>query len=83
MERDPAVQKSEWGIPEEFLSGHGWHAYSLISDDRTVRFDFCHNVNGREVYGRGTLDAVRYLAERIKEGAGGRVYTMIDVLKGG
>jgi 4-hydroxy-tetrahydrodipicolinate reductase len=82
MERNPVDQKSEWGIPEEFLSGHGWHTYRLVSDDRTVSFEFSHNVNGREVYGRGTLDAVMYLSERIKEGASGRVYTMIDVLKG-
>jgi 4-hydroxy-tetrahydrodipicolinate reductase len=82
MERDPVAQKSEWGIPEEFLSGHGWHTYILVSDDQTVHFEFSHNVNGREVYGRGTLDAVMYLSERIKEGASGKVYTMIDVLKG-
>jgi 4-hydroxy-tetrahydrodipicolinate reductase len=82
MERDPASQKAEWGIPEEFLTGHGWHTYTLVSDDQTVRFEFSHNVNGREVYGRGTLDAVMYLSEKIKEGARGKVYTMIDVLKG-
>lgn len=82
MERDPAAQKAEWGIPEEYLTGHGWHTYTLISDDQTVRFEFSHNVNGREIYGRGTLDAVMYLSEKIKDGAKGKVYTMIDVLKG-
>ncbi len=82
MERDPAAQKTEWGIPEEFLTGHGWHTYILVSDDQTVRFEFSHNVNGREVYGRGTLDAIMYLSEKIKDGASGKVYTMIDVLKG-
>jgi 4-hydroxy-tetrahydrodipicolinate reductase len=82
MERDPVAQKAECGIPEEFLTGHGWHTYTLVSDDQTVRFEFSHNVNGREVYGRGTLDAVMYLSEKIKDGAKGKVYTMIDVLKG-
>jgi len=82
MERDPAAQKAEWGIPDEFLTGHGWHTYTLVSDDQTVRFEFSHNVNGRDVYGRGTLDAVMYLSEKIKAGATGKVYTMIDVLKG-
>ena len=82
MERDPAAQKAEWGIPEEYLTGHGWHTYTLISDDQTVRFEFSHNVNGREIYGRGTLDAVMYLSEKIKDGEKGKVYTMIDVLKG-
>ncbi len=28
-ERDPDTQKTIWGIPEEFLEGHGWHTYSL------------------------------------------------------
>jgi 4-hydroxy-tetrahydrodipicolinate reductase len=82
MERDPVVQTSEWGIPAEFLTGHGWHTYTLVSDDQTVRFEFSHNVNGREIYGRGTLDAVGYLSEKVKSGASGAVFTMIDVLKG-
>jgi 4-hydroxy-tetrahydrodipicolinate reductase len=82
MERDPAVQKAGWGIPQEYLAGHGWHTYTLVSDDKTVRFEFSHNVNGREVYGKGTLDAVLYLSEKISAGAEGKVYTMIDVLKG-
>ncbi len=82
MERDPTAQQTEWGIPQEFLTGHGWHTYILVSDDQTVRFEFSHNVNGREIYGKGTLDAVMYLFEKIKDGASGKVYTMIDVLKG-
>jgi 4-hydroxy-tetrahydrodipicolinate reductase len=48
-----------------------------------VAFSFTHNINGREVYVRGTLDAVAFLAERIAENAGGRVYSMIDVLRAG
>jgi len=81
-ERDPEVQKTVWGIPEEHLAGHGWHTYSLVSNDRTVSFEFTHNVNGRDVYAKGTLDAITYLHNKIQEGAKGRVYTMIDVLKG-
>ena len=80
-ERDPASQRSAWGIPEEYLGGHAWHTYALTSDDGTVRFEFTHNVNGREIYARGTLDALRYLAAKIRQGATG-VFTMIDVLKG-
>jgi 4-hydroxy-tetrahydrodipicolinate reductase len=53
----------------------------LTSSDKTVRFEFSHNVNGRDVYARGTLDAVLFLAARVREGAQGNVYTMIDVLK--
>jgi 4-hydroxy-tetrahydrodipicolinate reductase len=82
MERDPRIQKERWGIPEAYLSGHGWHTYTLISADQTVRFEFTHNVNGREIYALGTLDALLYLAQQVETGASGRVFTMIDVLKG-
>jgi 4-hydroxy-tetrahydrodipicolinate reductase len=81
-ERDPETQKTVWGIPEEHLGGHGWHTYSLVSNDRTVSVKFTHNVNGRDVYAKGTLDAISYLHNKVQKGAKGRVYTMIDVLKG-
>jgi 4-hydroxy-tetrahydrodipicolinate reductase len=81
-ERDPGVQSSQMGIPKEYLTGHGWHTYTLISGDNTVRFEFSHHVNGRDVYAKGTLDALVYLSARIGEGTTGKVYTMIDVLKG-
>ena len=80
-ERDPEIQSSRWGIPEKYLTGHGWHTYTLISGDKTVCFEFTHNVNGREVYAQGTLDALLYLSTKLSEGARGQVYTMIDVLK--
>jgi len=81
-ERDPEIQKSVWGIPEEYLRGHGWHTYSLLSHDTTVSFEFSHNVNGRDIYAQGTLDAVAYLDTKVKQGEKGKVYSMIDVLKG-
>ena len=80
-ERDPKIQSSRWGIPEKYLTGHGWHTYTLISGDKTVCFEFTHNVNGRDVYAQGTLDALLYLSTKLSEGARGQVYTMIDVLK--
>lgn len=80
--RDPEIQQTQWGIEEGYLTGHGWHTYTLISEDRTVRFEFTHNINGREIYGRGTLDALLYLSEKVKAGVSGKVFTMIDVLKG-
>jgi len=79
--RDPEIQMTQWGIPEAFLSGHAWHTYGLISDDETVRFEFCHNVNGRDIYAKGTLDALMYLNAKVSDGNPGTVYTMIDVLK--
>ena len=80
--RDPEIQQTHWGIDEEYLTGHGWHTYTLVSEDRTVRFEFTHNINGREIYGRGTLDALLYLSEKVEAGVSGKVFTMIDVLKG-
>jgi len=80
--RDPEIQQTQWGIDEKYLTGHGWHTYTLISEDRTVRFEFTHNINGREIYGRGTLDALLYLSEKVAAGVSGKVYSMIDVLKG-
>ena len=50
--------------------------------DGTVRFEFTHNVNGREIYVQGTLDALLFLRERVAAGAQGRIFSMIDVLKG-
>ena len=82
-ERDPGIQAARWRIPQKYLAGHGWHTYSLTSEDKTVRFEFTHNVNGRDVYARGTLDAVLFLETRVSEGGQGNVYTMIDVLKNG
>ena len=81
MERDPQSQRDQWGIPERYLSGHGWHTYRLTSPDGTVTFEFRHNVNGRDIYGEGTLDAVCFLNGKISGGRTGRVYTMIDVLQ--
>jgi 4-hydroxy-tetrahydrodipicolinate reductase len=80
-ERDPETQASQWGIPQDYLTGHGWHTYTLTSADETVRFEFSHNVNGRDVYARGTLDAIDFLHNKVAEGAAGVVYTMIDVLQ--
>jgi 4-hydroxy-tetrahydrodipicolinate reductase len=81
-ERNPEIQKNQWGVPEEYLGGHGWHTYSLISGDKTVRFEFTHNVNGRDVYAKGTLEAILYLSQKLKEKAAGKVFAMVDVLKG-
>jgi 4-hydroxy-tetrahydrodipicolinate reductase len=82
MERDPKAQRDQWGIPEAYLPGHGWHTYRLTSPDKTVVFEFQHNVNGRDIYAEGTLDAVRFLAHKLETGASGRIFSMIDVLKG-
>jgi 4-hydroxy-tetrahydrodipicolinate reductase len=82
-ERDPERQLNLWGVPPGHLAGHAWHTYSLVSADETVRFEFTHNINGRDVYGEGTRDAVCFLAAKLSQGVQGQVFSMIDVLKGG
>jgi 4-hydroxy-tetrahydrodipicolinate reductase len=82
MVRHPDAQRA-LGVPEEYLGGHGWHTYTLTSADSTVRFELIHNVNGREIYACGTLDAVRFLDARVRAGARGQVFSMIDVLRAG
>lgn len=81
MIRNPVEQRA-LGVPEEFLSGHGWHTYRIFSPDRTVSLAFGHNVNGRDVYYPGTADAVVFLDGKIRQGFTGQVFSMTDVLKG-
>ena len=81
-ERDPEIQKGLWGIPEEYLGGHAWHTYTLISKDKTAKFEFTHNINGRDIYAQGTMDAAVFLDKKIREGIKGEIFSMIDILKG-
>ncbi|XP_059448508.1 4-hydroxy-tetrahydrodipicolinate reductase 2, chloroplastic-like [Corylus avellana] len=83
MIRDPRRQLEMVGVPEEHLSGHGFHMYHLTSPDQTVSFEFQHNVCGRSIYAEGTIDAVLFLAKKIQSKADKRIYNMIDVLREG
>ena len=69
-------------VPEEYLGGHAFHTYSLDSQDKTVHFEFQHNVCGRKIYAEGTADAVFFLAEHLKSGTA-RPFNMMDVLRSG
>ena len=80
--RDPEIQNKQLGIADAYLAGHGWHTYTLTSADKTVRFSFSHNVNGRDIYTHGTIDAVLFLTDKISAHEKGKVFSMIDVLKG-
>ncbi len=80
--RDTEIQKNEWHIPEEYINGHAWHTYTLDAPDKTARFAFTHNINGRDIYSWGTFDAILYLQTKIESQSNGKVFTMIDVLKG-
>jgi 4-hydroxy-tetrahydrodipicolinate reductase len=81
MVRDPEYQLA-LGVPESALTGHGWHTYTLKSPNDSVLFRFTHNVNGRDVYVDGTIDALTFLDGKIALGETGRAYSMMDVLKG-
>ncbi len=81
--RDPEIQQKQWKIPEEYINGHAWHTYTLDAPDKTARFAFSHNINGRDIYSWGTFDAICFLQKKIESQTPGTVFTMIDVLKGG
>ena len=94
MVRDPKVQRDVWKIPEQHLSGHAWHTYTLTSKDGSACFQFKHNINGRQIYIQGTLDGALFLNDRLNDLAEdiqtdktlsyqtpARIYTMIDVLR--
>lgn len=81
MVREPSEQL-KMGISENALKWHAWHTYTLKSDDGNVLFRFTHNVYGADIYAAGTIDAVKYLGQKIAQENKGKVYTMMDVLKG-
>lgn len=81
MEREPDNQR-DMGVPEDHIKGHAWHTYTLVSNDETVKFEFTHNINGRDIYSTGTLDAVEFLAGKLGKGQRGKIFSMIEVLKG-
>jgi 4-hydroxy-tetrahydrodipicolinate reductase len=69
------------GVPKEYLTGHGWHTYSITSEDKTVHIEITHNVNGRDIYAKGTIDAIFFLNKKIEKGITGKIFSMIDVLE--
>ena len=79
--RDPKTQEKELKIPKQFLTGHGWHTYTLKAEDGSALFEFKHNINGRDIYVNGTFDAVMFLVQKLEEADNQKkLYTMIDVL---
>lgn len=81
--RDPQQSVSRMGVPEEHLSGHGFHTYDLRSSDGSVQLQFQHNVCGRAIYAEGSVDAVRFLAKQVAESSDQKVFSMIDILRSG
>ncbi len=81
MIRDP-LEQTAMGVPLDALNGHGWHTYRLKSEDGSVLMSFTHNINGRDIYVAGTIDALDYLAGKIAAREWGKFYSMMDVLQG-
>jgi 4-hydroxy-tetrahydrodipicolinate reductase len=69
------------GVPEEFLDAHAYHDYRLVFEDAGVELRFGHDVNGREAYALGAIEAVVYLDRKRISGDVGKVYGMTDVIK--
>mmetsp|Transcript_6157 Transcript_6157/g.11672 ORF Transcript_6157/g.11672 Transcript_6157/m.11672 type:complete len:338 (-) Transcript_6157:110-1123(-) len=82
MIRDDEESK-KFGVKDEYIKGHAFHTYTLTSPDGTVEFQLKHNVSGRTVYAEGTADAIKFLAKKMEEGKGGKIYNMINVLEEG
>lgn len=76
--RDPQAQR-ELGI--QSLDGHAYHWITLTSPDGDTR-QFRTSIEGRQVYIAGTLMAIDFLNQRMKEGSRGEVFTMSDVIRG-
>jgi 4-hydroxy-tetrahydrodipicolinate reductase len=81
MVRNPEAQEVVLGVPQGYLDGHGYHTYTLQSPDGTVMLQFKHNILGRNVYVDGALRAIRFLGIN-RQASKGKVFSMIDVLKG-
>lgn len=78
--RDPLVQAGF--VPQQYISGHAWHKYSVSSDRDNVTIKIQHVVNGRDTYALGTIDALLFLNEKLKRRVKkGKVFSMIDVIK--
>ena len=80
--REPEVQKNRLGVPEGSLNGHAYHWVDISTPNGNVAIGFYAKVNGRQTYADGTPDAVRYLNRTMQSGARGKVFSMVDVLRG-
>jgi 4-hydroxy-tetrahydrodipicolinate reductase len=74
--RDPEIQK-QLGIKN--IDGHAYHWIRLVSPNGEKK-EFRTAIEGRQQYVEGTLMAVRFLDQKVKEGSQGEVFTMTDVV---
>jgi len=73
-------EQIKFGVPKNYLDGHAFHTYRLESQDKTVAFEFHHDVCGRSIYAEGTIDAAIFLSQNLNQN---KRFTMIDILKSG
>ena len=89
LEQNPVFE----GYTLERSTREGYSTIRRESSDGTVLFSVesslkgksvktTHNVNGREIYVIGTLDAIGFLRRKLDSGETGKVYSMVDVLRG-
>lgn len=71
------------GVTESAIAGHAYHTYQLTSPDGTVALEIKHNVDGREVYCEGTVDALEFLAAQVEAKNDKRVWNMLEILEAG
>ncbi|MEO0603962.1 MAG: dihydrodipicolinate reductase C-terminal domain-containing protein [Myxococcota bacterium] len=79
--RDEGLARA-WGVPEAHLAGHAYHDFVLGDVSGAASLGLSTRVHGRAVYAEGALAAVRYLVAQVATGARGRVFSMVDVLRG-
>ncbi len=75
--RDPQVQR-ELGIQN--IDGHAYHWITLTNPDGETR-QYRTSIEGRQVYIAGTLMAVDFLAQKMRQGSRGEIFTMSDVIR--
>lgn len=76
-------QMERMEVPEEYLTGHAFHTYRLVSPDGTMAFEYRHNLCGRTTYAEGSVDAVQFLATQKEAGSEKTLFNMIDILQSG
>lgn len=60
---------------------HAHHNVKLSDAVARAAIELSTRIDGRSAYVVGTLQAVRFLAEKVRAGSQGEVFSMIDVLK--
>lgn len=76
--RDGEAQK-QMGVPEQYLSGHGWHRYEGSHDGVTIALE--HRTNGRSMYVTGALKACKFALVQSDRGSHGGCFDMVDVVR--